>query len=430
MRQVLRIAEWAGFPRQRGMDSSNMMGNGYGMGASSANGGALQPAPLTLTGYGSHGSNIATGPVSPTAPAATNGHGHGNGALPLSSSGDHSNSNGKSPAATLDGALAGAYGTQVTLPGLDGVRAHQAAVKVPLSAHVDGGIHSKEDRDIARILETVRAEIFFVLLLLISPFFIFFAICAIVAGDSHLAIWLGACTLALWCIPYILKRTRSVSLCGHLMAIAWVISLTPFIIRAGGASSPSVFALWGLPFCATTFSSHREVYVWVGISVAIPALLLAIHFPYCAEYTSPPLVTLFRSPWILTVFTILGLLWSHILLRLADNGRRPVMDQLTRTRETAEQASAAKGAFLTTMSHEMRTPLHGILGLTSFHMGPTTGDGMMDDSYNDGPTCTAECRASRGDMSSINTLAKHLLDLINDILDLGNLYSCACLRFH
>jgi signal transduction histidine kinase/FixJ family two-component response regulator len=69
----------------------------------------------------------------------------------------------------------------------------------------------------------------------------------------------------------------------------------------------------------------------------------------------------------------------------------------------AESLSAAKGRFLATMSHEMRTPLHGILGLSRM--------------------LKARMRQPE-DLSQIGLLqdaGEHLLEVINDVLDFSRL---------
>jgi len=80
--------------------------------------------------------------------------------------------------------------------------------------------------------------------------------------------------------------------------------------------------------------------------------------------------------------------------------------ELVRAKEAAEAASRAKSAFLANMSHELRTPLNAILGFSeiikSGHFGP------QSDRY----------PAYAGD---IFTSGKHLLALINDILNLSKL---------
>ncbi len=74
--------------------------------------------------------------------------------------------------------------------------------------------------------------------------------------------------------------------------------------------------------------------------------------------------------------------------------------------KTAEEASKAKTVFLSNMSHEIRTPMNAIIGLDSLALhepgiSPTT----------------------RGYLEKIDSSAKHLLSLINDILDMSRIES-------
>jgi PAS domain S-box-containing protein len=77
--------------------------------------------------------------------------------------------------------------------------------------------------------------------------------------------------------------------------------------------------------------------------------------------------------------------------------------ELVAARDVAEDAAQAKSAFLANMSHEIRTPMNVIIGLT--HL-------MLRDAHE--PT-TADRLAKVGDA------AMHLLDIINDILDLSKI---------
>ena len=76
--------------------------------------------------------------------------------------------------------------------------------------------------------------------------------------------------------------------------------------------------------------------------------------------------------------------------------------ELGAARDSAEAASRAKSAFLANMSHELRTPMNAILGFSQFV--------MMD------PTL-AETQRER--IAAIYRAGCHLLELINDILDLA-----------
>jgi len=73
-----------------------------------------------------------------------------------------------------------------------------------------------------------------------------------------------------------------------------------------------------------------------------------------------------------------------------------------------ESANLAKDRFLASMSHELRTPLNAIIGFTGTLLmklpGPLTGD-------------------QQHQLSTVQTSAKHLLSLINDLLDLAKIDS-------
>ena len=73
-----------------------------------------------------------------------------------------------------------------------------------------------------------------------------------------------------------------------------------------------------------------------------------------------------------------------------------------------ESANLAKDRFLASMSHELRTPLNAIIGFTGTLLmklpGPLTGDQEQQ-------------------LSTVQTSAKHLLSLINDLLDLAKIES-------
>lgn len=77
------------------------------------------------------------------------------------------------------------------------------------------------------------------------------------------------------------------------------------------------------------------------------------------------------------------------------------MKELEEAREKADTANAAKSEFLSQMSHDIRTPLNGIIGMSYLA------------SEQDNPPKTVDC------LHKIDTSSKYLLSLINDILDMS-----------
>ncbi len=80
---------------------------------------------------------------------------------------------------------------------------------------------------------------------------------------------------------------------------------------------------------------------------------------------------------------------------------RQAAQELTAAKEEADQANAAKSEFLSRMSHELRTPLNAILGF-----------GQILENQELTPL-------SKESVSFILTGGRHLLDLINEILDIA-----------
>lgn len=82
------------------------------------------------------------------------------------------------------------------------------------------------------------------------------------------------------------------------------------------------------------------------------------------------------------------------------------MEELDRAREAAEAANQAKNEFLSRMSHELRTPMNAILGFTQL---------MQMDATEPLPP------AQRGRAQQIAQAGWHLLEMINDTLDLSRI---------
>ena len=87
--------------------------------------------------------------------------------------------------------------------------------------------------------------------------------------------------------------------------------------------------------------------------------------------------------------------------------RRRANDELRAAKAAAEHASVMKSRFLATMSHELRTPLTSILGFSEI---------IRDQLF--GPVGLADYADYAGDICASG---RHLLELINDVLDLSKI---------
>lgn len=80
--------------------------------------------------------------------------------------------------------------------------------------------------------------------------------------------------------------------------------------------------------------------------------------------------------------------------------------KLRKTAEMAEYANQAKTRFLSSMSHDIRTPMNAVIGMTDIAR-----------KYADNPVKVREC------LDKVSFASNHLLTLINDILDISKVES-------
>ena len=112
-------------------------------------------------------------------------------------------------------------------------------------------------------------------------------------------------------------------------------------------------------------------------------------------------------PYMLVTFALLMMGLVTVAFLLVKNRRMSKNLEATVTQRTSEleKASRAKSDFLSSMSHEMRTPMNAIIGMAKIAEG------------------TSDTSRLRYCLSTIGTSANHLLRLINDILDMSKIES-------
>ena len=112
-----------------------------------------------------------------------------------------------------------------------------------------------------------------------------------------------------------------------------------------------------------------------------------------------------RSIVMLASVIVILLIISYIFYRYYEQTRAQVK-MLEESREEARSASAAKSEFLASMSHDIRTPMNAIIGMTEIARKNVEDRDRIE-----------EC------LGKIMLSSKHLLGLINDVLDMSKIES-------
>ncbi|WP_367714547.1 HAMP domain-containing sensor histidine kinase [Nitratireductor sp. GISD-1A_MAKvit] len=170
--------------------------------------------------------------------------------------------------------------------------------------------------------------------------------------------------------------------------LLFVIAGTAIVTAALGGALVAAFAL---PVCAFAFQASLNP----ATSTLVAAVVVAASLPfltYVANHRNRAALTLLASQ-------------SEKNALVAELETAKSMSDEARRR--AEEANLAKSRFLASMSHELRTPLNAILGFSEVMANQVLGP-LENPTYRDYA-------------SDIHQSGKHLLSLINEILDLSRI---------
>ncbi len=179
-------------------------------------------------------------------------------------------------------------------------------------------------------------------------------------------------------------------------------------------------AVWGAFFAATLLEYGHSSWTSqlltilnagsaaVTLAVLIPALRLT--WLFLALFVTPAMAANFYLGGergitlgaIFAVYLAYTMTYSRRLHRTyIDSLRRNFA--LDEARRAAEDASRAKSEFLANISHELRTPMNGIMGMT--HLARNTPAGLEQQEY----------------LAAVESSSQHLLRLLNDLLDFAKI---------
>ncbi len=99
---------------------------------------------------------------------------------------------------------------------------------------------------------------------------------------------------------------------------------------------------------------------------------------------------------------------NNKLLSEANERLKSINEQLEIARDGADKASQAKSDFLSAMSHDIRTPINGIMGMTAIAFRS-----LAQNNHKKAHDC----------LEKIDGASQHLLSLVNDVLDMSRIES-------
>lgn len=164
----------------------------------------------------------------------------------------------------------------------------------------------------------------------------------------------GGCVL----VALVLARRRI----GERAFTLWLCSVAIALVTAAAwAAGPHRSGnLWFFPIPALAALAGGRRLGIACFAVCVVLIVggeVAFALGWRSDVPAPP-------PWF-EMAVLLGVFGIGTLLAVVyDRARERAEQKLTAARARAEQADQAKGRFLACMTHELRTPMHGILGLT------------------------------------------------------------------
>jgi signal transduction histidine kinase/ActR/RegA family two-component response regulator len=210
--------------------------------------------------------------------------------------------------------------------------------------------------------------------------------------------------LPLAVVPFLLRYRQSPMLCGNLLVALALGAFAALALVTGGPSAPVTPWLASLPMIAVFVTGARWGMLWTLLALLTVSGLYAARemgFSFVEPFTASTLRVL---QWVGLIRLVLCIAVLTLAFRAIELTQRAALNAAMLA---AQAADRAKSEFLANMSHEIRTPLTAILGYTEM---------LREGNRNPIEMMRIGCSDA---LETIQRNGEHLLQVINDILDLS-----------
>jgi signal transduction histidine kinase/CheY-like chemotaxis protein len=226
---------------------------------------------------------------------------------------------------------------------------------------------------------------------------------------------MSSCTLCFFGIYYYFRKGGGLVACSNLYLTVTAIVILLSCYYSGLFASPVLYWSIVLPLYAFWLLGTRYGFLWLGIALLMQLTILTfgtldIHAAHPFDFYAPGNVGLLYVLVVLLITNVAifcydfetGKIRALFNVEMEKTAISETLGRLELTKQKLEKAEKHKDLFLSQMSHEMRTPMNAIVGLTNLMLEQQNGN---------------------NDLRIVNQSARNLLGIIDDILDITRVQS-------
>lgn len=215
-----------------------------------------------------------------------------------------------------------------------------------------------------------------------------------------------ACDLSMVSVPWLLRKTRSLTFAGNLHAFILMMGFCGLTCVEGGVHGHAIAWLASVPLCVLLLADSRSAILWCGIC------FLATFFFCALDVQGIRIPIRYPERWHSTV-TAAGFLGLTIFLSVIglsfEVGRRrafremiEALDGLSHANTQLTRMNVEKNEMLGIAAHDLKNPLHGIVGFA--RLIATTDTGFPD--------------RIQADANEIISASTHMRSIVGNLLDI------------